>query len=219
MKYLFTVMLFILLLITIWFYAENIKLERQVDQLLDELEVSKNYINQLKKQMSREQNITPSIISDEDKTQKLMDTYLEENSTQETEKTITNQYDEKRKFLPDLVPVKGEYALSQKFSKEHPAIDLAAATETEVITSAAGEVLSVYFDDHFGTVVMVDHQNEYATLYAHLAITFCEEKAYVEKGETIALVGNTGNSSAPHLHYEIMVDGKNVNPEKYIDVK
>jgi murein DD-endopeptidase MepM/ murein hydrolase activator NlpD len=66
---------------------------------------------------------------------------------------------------------------------------------------------------------MIDHLNEYATLYAHLATTFFEGKSTVEKGETIALVGNTGNSSAPHLHYEIMLEGNNVNPEEYIDVK
>jgi len=212
-------MLFILLLITIWFYADNIKLESKVEKLQKELEVSNDYIKQLNKQISRNQSITSPKTSGDEKTQKLMDTYLEENKTKNTDVEKNLQYDEKRKFIPDIVPVKGEYALSQRFSEKHPAIDLAAATGTEVVASAAGEVLSVYFDDHYGNVIMIDHQNEYATLYAHLATTFCEDKAYVEKGETIALVGNTGNSSAPHLHYEIMVDGVNVDPEKYIDVK
>ena len=90
---------------------------------------------------------------------------------------------------------------------------------TEVVAVAAGEVLSVYYDENYGNVIMIDHLNEYATLYAHLATTFFESNSTVEKGETIALVGNTGNSSAPHLHYEIMFEGKNVDPEEYIDIK
>jgi murein DD-endopeptidase MepM/ murein hydrolase activator NlpD len=81
-----------------------------------------------------------------------------------------------------------------------------------VVASAAGEVASVYWDDYFGNVVLVDHLNQYLTMYAHLSVVFVQEGDAVQAGETLALVGNTGNSSAPHLHFEIVIHGESVDP-------
>lgn len=220
MKFIIVVLLVIILLITAWFFAENIKLKRQVDKQQEELDVSAKYIKQLNKTMVDKTNLDPVSKTKEEKVQDLMNTYMKE---QKEDVNINSrkiiQYDEQRKYKPDIIPVKGEYAISQRFSETHPGLDFAAATGSEVVAVASGEILSVYYDEVYGNVIMIDHLNEYATLYAHLAITFFEGNDRVEKGETIALVGNTGNSSAPHLHYEIMLDGKNVNPEIYIDVK
>jgi len=82
-----------------------------------------------------------------------------------------------------------------------------------VVSAAQGEVLSVYDDKYFGRVVLIDHFNQYATLYAHLQSSLVEMGESVEKGQTIALSGNSGNSTAPHLHFEILVDGVNIDPE------
>ncbi len=220
MKFIIAIMLLIVLLITAWFYAENVKLKEQVVKQQEELDISSNYIKQLNKKISEDRNLVSSSQTSEEKIQKLMDTYLEEqnnNISGGSKKVI--RYDEQRRFLPDIIPIKGDFAISQKYSEKHPALDFAAQKGTEVIAVAAGEILSVYYDEIYGNVIMIDHLNEYATLYAHLATIFFEGKSTVEKGETIALVGNTGNSSAPHLHYEILLDGNNVDPEEYIDVK
>ena len=220
MKFVIAIMLIIVLLITAWFYAENVKLKKQVIKQEEELEISTNYIKQLNKKIAEDRNLVSSSQTSEGKIQKLMDTYLEEqNKNANGDADKVTLYSDQRRFLPDIVPIKGDFAISQRYSEEHPALDLAAPKGTEVVAVAAGEILSVYYDDIYGNVIMVDHLNEYATLYAHLATTFFEGKSTVEKGETIALVGNTGNSSAPHLHYEIMLEGNNVNPEEYIDVK
>jgi murein DD-endopeptidase MepM/ murein hydrolase activator NlpD len=220
MKFVIAIMLIIVLLITVWFYAENVKLKKQVEKQEEELEISTNYIKQLNKRIAEDRDLVSSSQTSEEKIQKLMNTYLEEqNKHANGDADEVAQYSEQRRFLPDINPIKGDFAISQRYSEEHPALDLAAPKGTEVVAVAAGEILSVYYDDIYGNVIMVDHLNEYATLYAHLATTFFEGKSTVEKGETIALVGNTGNSSAPHLHYEIMLEGNNVNPEEYIDVK
>ncbi|MBT3756806.1 MAG: M23 family metallopeptidase [Candidatus Cloacimonetes bacterium] len=220
MKFVIAIMLIIVLLITAWFYAENVKLKKQVEKQEEELEISTNYIKQLNKRIAEDRDLVSSSQTSEEKIQKLMNTYLEEqNKHANGDADEVAQYSEQRRFLPDINPIKGDFAISQRYSEEHPALDLAAPKGTEVVAVAAGEILSVYYDDIYGNVIMVDHLNEYATLYAHLATTFFEGKSTVEKGETIALVGNTGNSSAPHLHYEIMLEGNNVNPEEYIDVK
>jgi len=106
--------------------------------------------------------------------------------------------------------------LSQFFSHKHPALDFAVPLGTEVIAAASGEVLSVYEDKYLGKVVMIDHLNEYATLYAHLAKIFVTENMSVQKGEIIGLAGNTGNSTAPHLHFEILKNGENINPAEIL---
>ena len=220
MKFIIAILLIIIVFITAWFYAENIKLKKQVTKQQEELDISAKYIKQLNKKIAEDHNLISSSKTNEEKIQALMDTYLEEqNKDVNRDSENVSQYDESRRFIPDIVPIKGDFAISQRFSDTHPGLDFAAATGSEVIAVAAGEILSVYYDEHYGNVIMIDHFNEYATLYAHLATTFFESKSTVEKGETIALVGNTGNSSAPHLHYEIMLDGNNVNPENYIDVK
>ncbi len=220
MKFIIAILLIIVVFITAMFYAENIKLKKQVTKQQQELDISAKYIKQLNKKIAEDRNLISSSKTNEEKIQALMDTYLEEqNKDVNGDPDNVAQYDKKRRFIPDMVPLKGNFAISQRFSDTHPGLDFAAATGSEVVAVAAGEILSVYYDEHYGNVIMIDHFNEYATLYAHLATTFFEGKSTVEKGETIALVGNTGNSSAPHLHYEIMLEGTNVNPEDYIDVK
>ena len=216
MKFIVVILLISILLITAWFYAENIKLKKQVVQQQEELDISANYIKQLNKKIVDDRNLISSSKTNEEKIQALMSAYMEERH-KDSENEI--KYDEQRRFIPDIIPVKNDFAISQRFSEKHPALDFAAAIGTEVVAVAAGEILSVYYDEIYGNVIMIDHFNEYATLYAHLATTFFDSNSHVEKGETIALVGNTGNSSAPHLHYEIIFDGENVNPEDYIDVK
>lgn len=216
MKFIVVILLISILLITAWFYAENIKLKKQVVQQQEELDISANYIKQLNKKIVDDHNLISSCKTNEEKIQALMSAYMEERH-KDSENEI--KYDEQRRFIPDIIPVKNDFAISQRFSEKHPALDFAAAIGTEVVAVAAGEILSVYYDEIYGNVIMIDHFNEYATLYAHLATTFFDSNSHVEKGETIALVGNTGNSSAPHLHYEIIFDGENVNPEDYIDVK
>jgi len=219
MKVIVILLLIIVLLITAWFFWENIKLNKLVDKQQEELDISANFIKKLNKKIA-EVNRSTSSKTKEEKTQALIDTYIKE------QKDVLNKnsnekpkYSEQRKYLPDIIPVKGDYAISQKFSETHSGLDFAAPTGSEVVAVAAGEILSVYYDEVYGNVIMIDHFNEYATLYAHLATTFFEGKSKVNKGETIALVGNTGNSSAPHLHFEIMLDGENVDPENYVDIK
>jgi len=220
MKFIIAILLIIVLIITAWFYAENIKLKKQILKQQEELVVSTKYIKQLNRKIEEDIDLVSFSKTNEEKIQALLDTYLEEQNGDvngNSRKVI--HYNEKRRFVPDIIPLKGDFAISQRFSEKHPALDFAAATGTEVVAVAAGEILSVYYDKYYGNVIMIDHFNEYATLYAHLATTFFESKSTVEKGETIALVGNTGNSSAPHLHYEIMLNGVSIDPEEYINIK
>jgi murein DD-endopeptidase MepM/ murein hydrolase activator NlpD len=215
------VLVLILLVIVVIVLPKYFIIQNKVEKQQQELDVATKYIQQLNQKLRSIPQEKLKQTSDPDKIRDLLDGYLKEKRIEDKIPVldkISQQKDEKR-FIPDLVPVQGNFALSQKFSEKHKAVDFAAPTGTEVVASAAGEILSVYYDKYFGNVMIIDHLNEYATLYAHLATSIYEAKTFVEKGETIALVGNTGNSTAPHLHFEILVNGENIDPEKILNIK
>lgn len=95
---------------------------------------------------------------------------------------------------------------------EHPGIDIAIPTDSYVRAAGAGVVREVGEDPIYGRYVIVDHQDGYATRYAHASATLVEEGQEVRRNEVIALTGSTGRSTAPHLHFEIFLDGRPVDP-------
>lgn len=122
---------------------------------------------------------------------------------------------------PSLMPVEGW--TTQKFTKDttqnggaHPGIDIAAPAGMIIKAPAAGTVIAVLQDIDYGTMVVLRHEEGFVTRYGHCQKSFVSADEKVDRGQTIALVGNTGRSSAPHLHYEVIKDGKNVDPQHYI---
>jgi murein DD-endopeptidase MepM/ murein hydrolase activator NlpD len=105
------------------------------------------------------------------------------------------------------------------FGKEHPGIDFAARVGTEVRTTADGKVIFAGWDDVYGNLVAVDHGNSYITYYGHNSKNLVNPGDLVRRGQVIALSGNTGRSSAPHLHYEIRRDDIPIDPEGFLDLK
>jgi len=104
---------------------------------------------------------------------------------------------------------------SSKIEK-HPGMDFAAKAGTPVSVTASGVVIFAGWDNRLGNVVIVDHQNGYQTLYGHNKKILVEKGQIVLKGEQIAQSGNTGYSTAPHLHYEIRHNGKAVDPTSFL---
>lgn len=102
------------------------------------------------------------------------------------------------------------------FGREHPGIDFAAKTGTEVKSTASGSVIYVGWDETYGNLVAIDHGNGYVTYYGHNSKNLVNVGDSVLRGDVIALSGNTGRSSAPHLHYEIRKDDIPINPENFL---
>lgn len=99
-------------------------------------------------------------------------------------------------------PVKG--IISQGYRNGHRAIDIAAAYGLPVVAAGNGVVTKAGWSDlGYGLRVVIDHQIDYVTLYAHLAAFTVEEGQVVEKGQVIGYVGSTGNSTGPHVHFEL----------------
>jgi murein DD-endopeptidase MepM/ murein hydrolase activator NlpD len=94
---------------------------------------------------------------------------------------------------------------------------MAASLGAEIVAAGSGVVNSVYEDRYFGNVVVIDHLNSYLTFYGHMARVFHEPGYFVQKGEAIGLVGNTGFSTHPHLHFEVIFQGDNINPAELIN--
>jgi len=107
--------------------------------------------------------------------------------------------------------------ISQGYYSWHRAIDIAAAKGTRIVAADSGYVVTVqYSDTGYGRMVVVNHQNGYKTLYAHMSVINVELGQSVAKGELIGLCGSTGNSTGPHLHFEIMRQDVRLNPFIYL---
>ena len=103
-----------------------------------------------------------------------------------------------------------------KVKKMHPGIDFAASIGTPIYATADGtiEQVSVKFSG-YGKMVEIDHGFGYRTRYAHMHGFAVRSGQSVKRGDLIGYVGNTGMSTAPHLHYEVLINGGQVNPVHY----
>lgn len=100
--------------------------------------------------------------------------------------------------------------------KFHTGMDLAAPTGTPVKATLDGKVVAVSFNQVYGNYVIISHINGYQSLYAHLHTTNVKVGQRLNQGEKLGLVGNTGYSTGPHLHFTVYKNGKLVNPQELI---
>jgi murein DD-endopeptidase MepM/ murein hydrolase activator NlpD len=114
-----------------------------------------------------------------------------------------------RSFLPD----------ESEEMRRHFGLDIAAKEGTPVYATASGQVEFSGWDETFGNYLVIDNGNGYKTCYGHNRALLVSTGDMVRKNELIALCGNTGKSSAPHLHYEIRYNGAPVNPEEYMKIE
>ncbi len=102
-----------------------------------------------------------------------------------------------------------------KVMKMHEGIDFTAARGTPIQATGNGKVVKVMKSPSYGNYVVIDHGSGYETLYAHMQKVEVKRGQKVKRGEQIGTIGNTGRSTAPHLHYEIHLNGKPINPISY----
>jgi murein DD-endopeptidase MepM/ murein hydrolase activator NlpD len=125
--------------------------------------------------------------------------------------------------IPSIDPVTGAEVVgcfcyrTSPDTEFHEGVDLGADYGEAVHASAAGTVASADWDGGYGLKIDIDHGNGYHTWYAHLSKTEVHAGQYVHKGEEIGLVGSTGFSTGPHLHYQIMLNGTAVDPDPYLN--
>ncbi|MDR2697760.1 MAG: M23 family metallopeptidase [Holophagales bacterium] len=98
----------------------------------------------------------------------------------------------------------------------HTGIDIANVIGTPIQATANGVVTTVKHIDNYGMTVIIRHTPELETLYAHLQTAYVREGNKVERGHIVGLMGRSGRTTGPHLHYEVRKDGKPVNPKPYL---
>lgn len=105
-----------------------------------------------------------------------------------------------------------------RWGRVHGGIDLAVSSNTGIRAYKNGKVIIAEYNESYGNYIVVEHKNGLQTLYAHCDSLLADVGSKVKKGQIIALSGNTGRSTGPHLHFEIKINGTRVNPAKYIGI-
>lgn len=152
--------------------------------------------------------------------------YLQSNSFDEV-LDLTRNHAERLKCIPAIQPISNK-DLKQTASgfgiridpiyrtpKFHSGMDFTAATGTPVYATGDGVVIQVGWETGYGNTVVIDHGFGYKTLYAHLHKFNTRKGKRVTRGEQIGQVGSTGRSTGAHLHYEVLLRDKPVNPINY----
>ncbi|MGN0729231.1 peptidoglycan DD-metalloendopeptidase family protein [Treponema sp.] len=119
-------------------------------------------------------------------------------------------------------PLKSKYRLTSRFgsradpftgiASKHTGIDMACPIGTPIYSSMSGKIAYTGFSSVFGNYVIINHYDGYQTLYAHMSKILVQKGASVGQGEKIGLVGNTGYSTGPHLHFTVYKNSKLVDP-------
>ncbi len=140
---------------------------------------------------------------------------------------VLKELDKKLSSLPFGVPHPGD--ISSRFGyrnnpftnrgiEMHSGIDIKGQTGDRIKSTASGTVVFADYEGDYGFVVKIKHSNGFETRYAHLSGILVRKGQKVEAGSEVGMLGSTGRSTGPHLHYEILKDNKKINPEKYFSL-
>ena len=115
-------------------------------------------------------------------------------------------------------PVSGTLSsgFGPRWGRTHRGIDLAVSMDTPVAAAATGTVITAEYKESYGNLVQIDHGYGIVTSYAHLDVIGVSVGQTVARGEIVAYSGNTGNTTGPHLHFEVINNGEYLNPLNYL---
>lgn len=130
----------------------------------------------------------------------------------------------RRLMVPSTTPVVGPVGSGFGFRADpitgrmalHTGLDFPAEPGTPIRAAAGGVVLEVGAHPEYGHTLEMDHGNRLTTLYAHLRRTLVKPGDIVRRGQVIAEVGNSGRSTGPHLHFEVLLEGVPQNPARFL---
>jgi len=128
------------------------------------------------------------------------------------------------RLIPSSAPVKGPIGSGFGFRRDpftggsalHTGLDFPADIGTPIMAAAGGVVITLTMHHQYGQMVEIDHGNGLVTRYAHTSKVLVKQGDIVRRGQLIAEVGNTGRSTGPHLHFEVLVEGVQQNPARFL---
>lgn len=195
----------------------------EVIENVEDKETAEKLVNEIKKLSDSEINLTIN----EKTTNSLEEVQIDElevakaNTIEklniDTTEEISNINGIKIATLPVTGTISSRYGVSSKIRvSTHTGLDIATTTGTPIKVVADGTVTFAAYSGSYGYLVKVDHGNGVETWYGHTSKMLVKAGQEVKSGDTIALVGSTGNSTGPHLHFEVRINGEHVNPQKYL---
>ena len=141
----------------------------------------------------------------------------------------TSRYISWLESKPTKAPVHGDISLVSGFGPRsdpvnfsasfHPGIDLASPTGTPFFASAKGKVFQVNHDPDYGNQIIIDHGDGFMTRYAHAQSIVLKKGMSVKQGDLLGTTGNTGRSTGPHLHFEVIKNGEKIDPLHLLNTK
>ncbi len=146
-------------------------------------------------------------------------------SVAQTQQAWTRQQ-ARLELVPLALPMQSEFLLSSTFGVRpdplthlpsmHDGIDFVAPVGTPILATAAGRVSHASFNGAYGNMVEVVHEQGFVTRYAHLQTILVKPGQTLHAGERLGLLGNSGRSTGPHLHYEVLFNGQPMHPVKAV---
>lgn len=130
-------------------------------------------------------------------------------------------YDEDAAYDMLRIPVPSVYISSPfgpRWGRFHSGVDFALAQGQPIYAACSGTVYYSGYSGGYGNLIKIDHGNGMQTYYAHCSSLSVSSGQQVKEGETIGLVGSTGNSTGPHLHFEVIINGNRVDPLDFLDL-
>ena len=131
------------------------------------------------------------------------------------------------RMIPNSFPVKADTRMTSEFGsrvhpisgvvKDHKGLDFGTGMDADIYSTADGIVSFAGQQNGYGNVVIIDHSFGFRSFYAHLNSYSVSTRQFVKKGEVVAKSGNTGNSTGPHLHYEIRFYGTQLDPKNFVN--
>ena len=183
---------------------------------IDDISVLEKYETEIKDFVLAEDAITNLYVEKPIEVAKEKKTYI---STVSTSTKISSNY--VSTGVSFIKPVSGiitsRFGESSRIrSSRHTGLDIAASKGTKISAAASGKVVFSGNKGSYGKLVVISHENNVQTYYGHCNALYVSAGETVTQGQTIAAVGSTGNSTGPHLHFEVRVDGISYNPQNYI---
>ena len=222
--------------VTVTYKYYEIAIQENVVEKVNTSEEAEELVNEIKEENNSEE-INLSIVEKYTQNEEEVNTSdleVAKINLQETVLTaieeIEQQKEEEERWntLPSIngiklavTPIEGtvtsRYGVSSNIRKStHTGLDISAVTGTDIKVVADGTVISAGYSGSYGYLVKVDHGNGVETWYAHTSKMYVKKGDVVKAGDVIAAVGSTGNSTGPHLHLEIRVNGETVDPQDYL---
>ena len=132
------------------------------------------------------------------------------------EEFISDFYSKHKTSYPDKAPVKGYVTRGLNSEENHYGIDIAAKFQDKIQAPSNGRVVFSGMSEDLGNTIIMNHPGGFITIYAHNDSNLVISGTAIKKGQTIARVGDTGNSQGPHLHFEIWKNNQVLDPREII---